>query len=89
MPNGSRSLPGRLFVEFLLEALKAPGIVEYGSSGIRQDEVLAGTVNQLLSQFLLQPLEGEGDRRLRTEQLSGCAGEALFRRDGEKYLKGM
>ena len=72
-----------------MQALESSGVFQYGAAGVGKNQVLAGPVDQLLSQFLLQPLQGERDCRLRAQQFAGGAGEALFRRDGEKDLKGM
>ena len=66
---------------------KAAGVVEHGAAGVGQDEVLAGAVDQLLAQFLLQPLQRQRHRGLRAQQLLGRAREALLRGDRQKHLK--
>jgi len=70
-----------------VEALKAAGVVEDGATGVGQDEVLAGTIDQLFAELEFEALEGERDGGLGTQELFGGAGKALLRGNGQKDLK--
>src|SRR5689334_2822176 len=68
-------------VELLLQALESAGILQDDAAGIRRRELLAGAVDELLAELLLQTLEGERYRGLRPQELFGRPGKALFRQN--------
>ena len=73
----------------MLQALEAARVVEHGAAGVGEHQILAGAVDQLLAQFLLQPLQRQRNRGLRAQQLFRGAREALLRGDGQEDLKGI
>ncbi len=69
---------GERVIEFQLQVLEAPSVFEHRAPGVGEEQVFAGAVDQLLAEFLFQPLQGQRDRGLRAEQFLGRARETAF-----------